>query len=61
MDNYINLFQVLNPLFNSYIYCKVHLISTRAEAINELRYNSVFNCGLLMQRLENNHLTQNLL
>ena len=31
MEHYFNLFQVLNPLFNSYMYCKVYVISTRPQ------------------------------
>ena len=31
MEHYINLSQVLNPLFNSYMYGKAHVLSTRPQ------------------------------
>ena len=55
-EHYVNLFQVLNKLFNSYMYCKVHVISNRPEVLNEAWFISIFTCCLLVHKLESNHL-----
>ena len=52
INRYINLFQVLNPLINSYMYCKANFISSSPQKFLWFIVCNVFICCLLLHKFK---------